>query len=169
MVFTLGLSMTRTSLSHFNCSAARAFDVVGDKWSLLILRDAFYGVSTFNAFRSRLGMTGNILTTRLEHLVASGVLLKLQEKPEIERYRYVLSESGKELFAVLVAFTQWGDKWLSGSGNEPIKILDRLDLKPVQDISLLSASGKRLGAKDVVYEPGPGADAVTTKMFTTKD
>jgi DNA-binding HxlR family transcriptional regulator len=158
--------MTRTSLAHFNCSAARAFDLIGDKWSLLIIRDAFYGISTFSAFRSRLGMTGNVLSSRLDHLVSSGILLKVQEKPDTDRYRYVLSESGKSLFPILVAFMQWGDQWISGAGNEPVQLLEKKSRRPVGAVVLKSASGKQLKPADVTYEPGPGADENTRHLFS---
>jgi DNA-binding HxlR family transcriptional regulator len=158
--------MTRTSLAHFNCSAARAFDLIGDKWSLLIIRDAFYGISTFSAFRSRLGMTGNVLSSRLEHLVNSGILEKTQDKPDTDRHRYVLSDSGKALFPIVVAFMQWGDEWISGAGNEPVKLLEKKSLKPIRSVKLLSTQGKELKVHEVTYEPGPGADEATMQMFS---
>lgn len=159
--------MTRTSLAHFNCSAARAIDILGDKWNLLILRDAFYGISTFSSFRSRLGMTGNILSSRLQQLVDAGILLKVQEKPDTDRHRYFLSERGKDLFPILIAYTQWGDKWISGEGKEPVRVLDKEQRKPIAPLTLKSAEGLLLSLKDVTYEPGPGADEMTAALFAS--
>lgn len=104
-----------------DCSIARALDVVGERWSLLILRDAFYGVSRFDDFQRDLGVARNILTDRLSKLVASGVLERVQYEERPPRFDYRLTRKGRELLPVLLTMMQWGDKW-SGDGSPPVTL-----------------------------------------------
>jgi len=157
--------MTRTSLQAFNCSAARALDILGDKWTMLILRDAFYGISTFTAFHERLGVARNILADRLQILVDHGVLDKIAVRPDVERFTYRLTERGRDLFPLIVALVQWGDKWISGAGGEPVKVLDKARQAPIQPIAVMARDGRYLEARDVTYAPGPGANAETLALF----
>ena len=94
-----------------HCSVARALDVVGERWSLLILRDAFYGVSRFDDFQRDLGVARNILTDRLNKLVSAGVLEKVQYEERPPRYEYKLTLKGRDLLPVLLTMMNWGDKW----------------------------------------------------------
>jgi DNA-binding HxlR family transcriptional regulator len=157
--------MTRTSFEDFNCSAARALDILGDKWTMLVIRDAFYGVSTFSEFRDRLGIARNVLTDRLEHLVRHDILERKPVRPGVDRHTYRLTERGKALFPVLIALVQWGDKWLFGSAGEPVQILDREARAPVQPVGVLARDGRYLAPRDVVYAPGPGATDETLRAF----
>jgi DNA-binding HxlR family transcriptional regulator len=155
--------MTRTSLKSFNCSLARTVDIIGDKWTLLILRDAFFGASTFSQFQKSLGVARNILADRLEKLVAHEVLEKVQTRPGVERYTYHLTERGQALVPVLIAITQWGDKWVFGEGAEPLKFMDREQGEPIQTIAVRSRDGRSLRATDIIPAPGPAADQRTMK------
>lgn len=157
--------MTRTSLNTFNCSLARSLEIVGDKWSMLIVRDAFYGVSTFSSFQRRLGIARNVLTDRLRTLVDGGVMEKAAARPDGERQVYRLTRQGRELFPVLLALTQWGDKWVSGAGNEPVRIVDAENGAPVQGIGVVSRDGRYLEAEDVRFTAGPGANEATRAQF----
>lgn len=149
--------MTRTSFKAFNCSVARSLDIVGDKWSMLIIRDAFLGVSTFSAFQRRLNVARNILTDRLMHLVDNDVLERRQSKPGVERYEYHLTERGRALFPVITALMQWGDKWIFGSEGEPVQLLDLEKNAPVQQVAVMSRDGRYLEDGDVKFKLGPGA------------
>ena len=91
--------MTRTSLEHFNCSLARTVDIIGDKWMLLIIRDAFYGVQSFSEFHERLGLAKTVLTARLQALVDADILDRVQTRPGVERYNYKLTPRGRDLFS----------------------------------------------------------------------
>jgi DNA-binding HxlR family transcriptional regulator len=153
--------MTRTSLETFNCSLARSLEIVGDKWAMMIVRDAFYGVSTFSGFQRRLGIARNILADRLHSLVEHGILERAAARPDSERQAYRLTRQGRELFPVLVALTQWGDKWVLGPGKEPVRILDAETDAPIQPIAVQSRTGRYLEVNDVRFAPGPGADADT--------
>ena len=157
--------MTRTSFEDFNCSAARALDVLGDKWTMLVIRDAFYGVSSFSQFQKRLGIARNVLSDRLEHLVNCDILERKPVRPGVDRYAYSLTEQGKTVFPILVALVQWGDKWKSGSAGEPVQILDRKSRAPVQPVGVLARDGRFLTPSDVFYAPGPGATEETLRIF----
>src|SRR5688572_32775071 len=103
--------MTPVKLAAMDCSVARTLDVIGDKWSLLILRDAFYGVRRFDDFRLDLGVARNILTDRLNKLVGNGVLERVRYEERPPRYEYRLTPKGRDLLPVLLVMMHWGDKW----------------------------------------------------------
>lgn len=153
--------MTRTSLKNFNCSLAQALDILGDRWTMLIIRDAFYGVSRFSRFQQRLGIARNVLANRLNVLVEAGVLKRVFVRPDNERVAYKLTTQGKELFPTIVALTQWGDRWIAGAGQEPVKILDAENCAPVQPINIISRDGRHLHHETIVFAAGPGASDVT--------
>lgn len=151
--------MSRTSLEHWQCSLARSADIVGDKWTLMILRDAFFGLSTFSQFQKNLQIARNVLSDRLAKLVQHGILRREPVRPGVERYRYQLTEAGQELFPVIVALTQWGDKWVFGAQGEPLVLVDREQGAPVQAVGLQARDGRYLRAADVTFVPGPNAPA----------
>lgn len=93
------------------CPIARALDVVGERWSLLILREAFMGLRRFNDFERRLGIARNILSARLKHLVERGVLSRQPSSEDARQVEYRLTAAGKALFPVLVSMAQWGTRW----------------------------------------------------------
>jgi DNA-binding HxlR family transcriptional regulator len=157
--------MTRTSLANVNCSLAQALEIVGDKWAMMIIRDAFYGVRTFSGFQRRLGIARNILTDRLKTLVGGGVLEKVAQRDDGERMEYQLTARGRELFPILVALMQWGDKWIMGPGREPVRVLDTKNRAPVPTIAVTSRDGRFLESTDVRFTPGPGADEATRAQF----
>ena len=147
--------MARKSLEGYNCSLARTLDIIGDQWSLLILREAFLGVETFSGFHKGVGVARNILSDRLERMVEYNILTK---KPtSAKRYRYTLTKRGKELLPALIAIMQWGDKWIFGSEGEPVRVLDRKTRSPIQKIGIESRAGQFLELNDLLFEPGPGA------------
>ena len=96
---------------HSPCPIARALDIVGERWSLLILREAFMGQRRFNDFERRLGIARNILSARLKHLVERGVLSREPSREDARQIEYRLTPMGKALFPVLVSMAQWGTQW----------------------------------------------------------
>jgi DNA-binding HxlR family transcriptional regulator len=99
-----------------NCSLARALEVLGERWTLLVLRDAFQGVTRFELFQRRLRIAPNILTKRLATLVEAGVLERRRYQERPERFEYVLTPAGKELLPALVDLMRWGDAHLAPDG-----------------------------------------------------
>ncbi len=148
----------KTDLASLNCSLARALSLVGDSWSLLILRDAFIGASRFGEFRMSLGVARNILSNRLDRLVAAGVLARTGAA---RRPRYVLTDKGRALLPALVALMQWGDDWTS-DGRPPVALSDRAGrpLSPIQ----ARAGGEEVDSQSIRFSSGPGATQ-RTKAF----
>jgi DNA-binding HxlR family transcriptional regulator len=139
-----------------NCSIARALEVVGERWSLLIVRDAFLGLRRFDEFQENLGIARNVLTDRLNRLVAEGILERVRYSQRPERFEYRLTPKGRELNVALAGLRQWGDKHLS---EKPPSVLRRkADRKPVI-AGLVPKGSPVLRADEVESVPGPGWDA----------
>jgi DNA-binding HxlR family transcriptional regulator len=138
-----------------NCSIARALEVVGERWTLLIVRDAFLGLRRFDEFQENLGIARNVLTSRLNRLVAEGILVRAPYSERPERFEYRLTPKGRELNIALAGLRQWGDKYLS---EKPPSVLRRKeDRKPVI-AALVPKGSPMLRADEVESVPGPGWD-----------
>lgn len=103
-------------------SIVRSLAIIGDWWTLLIVRDAFMGVTRFDEFHRHLGIARNILSSRMKNLVAAGIMERKQYLDKPARYEYVLTEKGVDLHKVLSALKQWGDKWIYQSTNLPFVV-----------------------------------------------
>src|SRR5687768_15499171 len=101
----------RNRFDKMNCSVARSLEVLGDWWTLLVVREAFIGTRRFSDFQERLGISKNVLTQRLVHLVDWGVLERVDVGEHGAHYEYVLTPMGKDLAVVMTALRQWGDRW----------------------------------------------------------
>ena len=137
-------------------SVVATLDVLPDRWSALILREAFFGVRRFSDFRRNLSIARNTLTDRLNRLVERGVLDKqrVSETNEWEEYR--LTEKGLDLYPVVVALMQWGDRWSAPDG--PPLVIRHKDCGGELALELrCNSCGSHPGAREVIYEPGPGS------------
>ena len=141
-----------------NCSLAQTLAVVGERWSLLILRDAFFGVKRFGHFQRRLGVARNILTSRLNRLVDEGILEK-RESEESAHNEYVLTEAGLDLQPMLLAMTHWGDKHRPNPKGDRLVFVERKTGEPVREMRVLSVDGRSLDALEIKGLPGPAYDA----------
>src|SRR5437868_2735664 len=112
--------MKRTSFAGMACSIARTLEVIGEWWTLLILRDAFLGVRRFDDFQSSLGIARNILTDRLATLVRHGILTRERYQERPARYEYRLTEKGFDLYPIIVGLLRWGDRWTAGAEGPPL-------------------------------------------------
>jgi DNA-binding HxlR family transcriptional regulator len=149
----------RFRYSATNCSIARTLGVVGEKWTLLVLREAFYGVRRFDDFHAALGCARNLLAARLKTLVAHGLLERVGYTDERGRGRheYRLTDKGRDLFPAVVALMQWGDRWTADDSGPAVQLLHRDCGEPVT-VELTCAAGHApLGARDTEVGPGPGA------------
>jgi DNA-binding HxlR family transcriptional regulator len=136
-----------------NCSIARALEVVGERWTLLIVRDAFLGLRRFEQFQESLGIARNVLTDRLNRLVEEGILERVRYSERPERFEYRLTGKGRELNIALTGLRQWGDKYLS---EKPPRLLRRkADKKPVV-AALVPKGADVLRPEEVETVPGPG-------------
>jgi len=123
--------MRGVSLSSLHCSIARTLDVVGERWTLLILRDAFNGKRRFEDFAASLPIASNVLTVRLQSLVRNGVLSRERYHERPARYEYRLTEKGRRLYPVLIALLQWGDTFLAGDDGPPLELVHRACEHPI--------------------------------------
>ena len=138
-------------------SVGHVLDIIGEGWSILIIREAFLGTRRFEEFQGRLGIARNILTTRLKKLCANEILDRVPVKEGAKRHEYILTAKGKDMMPLLVALTQWGDKWVYGEDNKPVIFLDREQGQPIPQVQVYSARGEALRPRDVMITAGPGA------------
>jgi DNA-binding HxlR family transcriptional regulator len=139
------------------CSIASALEVVGERWSLLIVRDVLLGVRRFDGIQADLGIARNVLQARLTRLLENGVLEKhpYQERPP--RYEYRLTEKGLDLWPTMVALMQWGDKHALSASGPPVLMEHRGCGGAIDEHRICSDCGARLAVRDVVARAGPGA------------
>jgi DNA-binding HxlR family transcriptional regulator len=148
----------RKSFSSMDCSVAQCLEVVGEWWSLLILRDAFLGVRRFDDLQRHLGISRNVLQQRLERLVGAGVLERVPYSTRPPRSEYRLTDKGRDLWPVLVAMRQWGDRHAAPSGP-PVELVHKGCGATTTAELVCAACGERIGARDVSVVPGPGRAA----------
>ena len=142
---------------EIRCSIARALGEVGERWSLLIVREALMGSTRFDEFHQRLGVARNILTARLASLVAHGVMTRTPAPENARVHHYRLTDKGREMLPVLAALMHWGDRWLHADIGAPIVLVERRTGKAVRKVVVSSERGQELAATDVDLTPGPGA------------
>jgi DNA-binding HxlR family transcriptional regulator len=143
------------------CSVARTLELVGERWTLLILRDAFLGVRRFDDFQRDLGVARNVLNTRLQRLCDAGLLERRLYQQRPERYEYRLTEMGRDLWPVIVALMEFGDRHLCAEDGPPMLLHHRDCGGEVTSKRTCTDCGADLEARDVVAAPGPGAGAAT--------
>jgi len=141
--------MKRKSLDTANCPIARTLDVIGDWWSLLIVRDAFLGKRRFSEFHKSLGLAKNILCMRLQKLVSHGIFEAVPSLCGSAYQEYALTEKGRRLYLVLVALRQWGESFLFKEGEVDLLLVDRESGQPVKPLELRSQDGRLLGPADL--------------------
>ncbi|NEW30398.1 winged helix-turn-helix transcriptional regulator [Nocardia cyriacigeorgica] len=126
-----------------HCPVARTLDLVGDRWSLLVIRDAMDGARSFTEFQRRTGIARNILTDRLRKLTDHGLITQ-RTAPSGRRREYVLTEAGRDLFPVIVTLRQWGERHAFGPGETRSALVDERGT-PVQPLAPIDADGAPLG------------------------
>jgi DNA-binding HxlR family transcriptional regulator len=139
------------------CSVARAVSVIGDRWTLLILRDCFLRVRRFEAFQERLGITRHILADRLRKLVKAGVLERVEYQSNPRRFEYRLTQKGLDLHPLLMSLVHWGDVHMAGRKGRPILHRHTKCDHDFDPVLACSKCGDEVSAKDVRVRLGPGA------------
>jgi DNA-binding HxlR family transcriptional regulator len=141
--------MKRKCLEHDHCAVARSLDAIGDWWSLLIVRDAFRGLTRFGEFQRSLGVARNILTARLRKLVSAGILEMVPASDGSAYREYALTEKARGLYLVIVALKQWGES--CGRDGGDYILVDRQSGEPVPPLELRAKDGRVLRPEDVRY------------------
>lgn len=137
------------------CPVARSLEVVGDRWSFLIIRDAFDGIRRFGEFQKDLGLSKSVLASRLQALVANGIL-RIEPSAEGSAYpEYGLTDKGRGLFHVVVGLRQWGEAFLFRKNEDRSVMLDRASQTEVLTLELRSQRGRLLTPNDVVIKKVP--------------
>jgi DNA-binding HxlR family transcriptional regulator len=155
----------RGRIANKECSIARAMAIVGDRWSILLLREAYYGVKRFDEFEYYVGVAPNILSNRLKKLVDAGVMSRIPLPEHAGRHEYVLTEKGRAFFPTYLALKRWGDDWLAEPEGPQVVFYDRASGREIDYPDLLAPDGKPLRLEDVGIGPGTGAVAFNRKRF----
>jgi DNA-binding HxlR family transcriptional regulator len=150
----------RKSFSEMDCSVAQCLEIVGEWWSMLIIRDAFMGITRFDDFQQRLGISRNILQQRLNHLVEADVFKKVPYSERPLRHDYKLTDRGRDLWPVLTAMRQWGDAHAAPDGP-PIQVVHRDCGQVAEAVLICDSCGERIGPRDVKAVRGPGRESLT--------
>lgn len=148
--------MRRTSFANWPCSVARTMDLLGDWWTPLVLREAFYGIRRFDEFHRELGIARNTLAERLRRLVAAGLMEKQVYERQPVRYEYVLTESGRDFYGVILSMAGWGDRWLAGEEGLPVTTRHEICGHDTHAEVVCSHCKEPLVWEDVTSRPGPG-------------
>jgi DNA-binding HxlR family transcriptional regulator len=132
------------------CGITAALEVVGERWSFLILRGAFNGLRHFEEFQTNLGIARNILSNRLGRLVEHGILRRDPDPADRRKVTYRLTEKGRDLLPVLLSLRQWGERWISGHPSNPV-LVDRYTRQPIAPMTVQSADGRPLSLRDMEW------------------
>lgn len=146
-------------IGGMTCSIARTLSVIGDRWTLMIIRNAFLGTRRFDDFHATLGMTRHVLADRLARLVDAGVLTRVAYQERPPRYEYRLTEQGRDLYPVLLALTGWGDKWLDEGKGAPVIYHHKPCGHVTRPVMTCSECGEVMDPRQVTPMAGPGLAA----------
>jgi DNA-binding HxlR family transcriptional regulator len=147
--------MARTDFTRHRCPVARAMAVLGERWAILVLREAFYGTTRFDAFERNLGIAPNILSARLRALAEHGLLERVAGPGA--RHEYRLTAKGSDFFPAYVALKQWADRWMGGPEGQLVVLAEAATGREVTPPPLLGQDGRALTPDTVLVLPGPGA------------
>lgn len=157
-------SMQRTRLTEMPCPIARSLERVGEWWSILLIRDAFQGLSRFDEFQQSLQLSPTILTRRLKCLVESGIFEKRLYNSRPARYEYLLTERGNDFFPVIAALFQWGNQHFAPEGLT-VMLTDRRTGIPVEPLLLDKTTQKPIDVHNVTIAAGPVRNDIISKRL----
>jgi DNA-binding HxlR family transcriptional regulator len=147
--------MRWSEIGDMTCSIARALSVVGDRWTLLILRDAFLRTRRFEHFQTSLKITRHRLADRLQKLVDNGILERVAYQDNPPRYEYKLTEKGIDLYPVIVSLVGWGDRWMAGKAGPPIELVHRGCGHTITPTLVCPDCHDAVSARSMMAQPGP--------------
>jgi len=141
------------------CSIAKSLEVIGERWTLLIVRDVMLGNRRFGQIQRSLGVARNVLSARLQRMVDEGILERRAYQHSPPRHEYFLTEKGLDLWPALIALQAWGDRYSAGPEGPPMVIVHKRCGKPISDRGICEHCGEVLHARDARAVPGPGLRA----------
>ncbi len=148
--------MLRRDYTNQHCAIAGTLELIGERWTILIIRDAFLGIRRFDDLQRSLGIARNVLQSRLERLVEEGILERSRYQERPPRFEYRLTDKGRDLWTVLTAMRQWGDRWAAPSGP-PLQVVHRACGEITDIVPTCAHCGEQLEARDLQPVAGPGA------------
>lgn len=157
--------MRNASFESQTCSIARTLEVIGEWWTLLIVREAFFGTQRFTDFEKNLGIAKNVLAERLRKLVEAGVMRREAVAARGNPQLYQLTEKGRDLLPIAIALMQWGDQWINGRGQAPVRIRERATQDEIGPLVVRNKQGRPLMLDDIEVVPGPGASDAICRRF----
>lgn len=149
--------MLRRDYPGQDCSVARSLELLGERWTMLVIRDIFTGLRRFDEIQASLGVARNVLAKRLERLVDEGILERRPYSENPVRHEYFLTEKGLDLWPTLVALEAWGDRWEAGPEGPPLELHHKECGGVIDDRRICQRCGEHLGVRDAYAVAGPGA------------
>ncbi|OKH83007.1 HxlR family transcriptional regulator [Mycobacterium sp. ST-F2] len=149
--------MSKQSFGDISCSIARTLDVVGQRWTALVLRDLFAGMTRFEDLRRDLGIASNVLAARLDDLERHAVVERRQYQSAPTRFEYILTDKGRDLYPVIVSLLAWGDRWTAGDAGPPALLVHDECGCVTTAKTVCAECGGELEALSTTAVPGPGA------------
>ena len=143
--------MPRTSFKNIDCPVAQGAELIGDKWKIMILRNAFFGMTRFDDFLQSLNISSKVLSARLAEMVDDGILARKTSETDKRAKLYTLTEKGKDLLTFTVSLAQWSERW---DQKESIEFITKSSGKPVERVTLRSASKEEVRHDDIIVAQG---------------
>ncbi len=156
------------SVGETNCSVARTLAVIGERWTMLILREAFMGHRRFDEFQRNTGIARNILASRLRALVSHGILERSENEGDHARVEYRLTKKGMDLYPVMVAMLRWGDRWLCGDKGPPLTLVHRGCGAKTTPALVCPNCGEPVSARDMMAVPRRAARPARRSVRETR-
>jgi len=160
--------MKSKSFAGMRCSIAGAMELIGDRWSFLLIRDLFFGLNRYDDLRTSTGIPAATLSARLKHLESSDIIERVQYQDRPPRDEYRLTQKGRDLWKVSVALREWGDRWdASGFGKPTVETYDQKTGRPLVLGLVDRETGKAVPAHRAALRPGPGADETVRRLLNS--
>lgn len=157
--------MAGKSLRDIDCAISQTLAVVGEWWTLMIVRNAFHGMRTFDAFQEDLGVSTSVLAARLKTLTEANIFRREQSEVDGRSFEYILTEKGKDLYPLIIAMKDWGEKWYPNKRGARIDLLEKSTGKPIRGAAVLASDGRVLDPREVLPVAGPGADEAMLRLL----
>ncbi len=142
-------------LINRECSISRTIEIIGDKWTFLILGEAFFGIKSYDQFRTNLGIATNILSNRLKILVENNIMVRNKNPGDARRFVYELTEKGVDIYPISLAIMGWGDKWLTDENGPPLTLTHKNCGEMLKPVMCCSNCKEKINAREVVFGERP--------------
>lgn len=157
--------MQKKTFADFDCAIAQTLEQIGDWWTLLIVRNAFHRMRNFDQFQENLGIPTNTLSNRLKKLTDSGILVREKSKTDGRSFEYRLTDKGLDLYPVIIALFQWGERWYARPHGPRMTLTEKASGEEIPQMEVLNNKGEVLKAQDVLPTLGPGAGHQVSELL----